>query len=237
MLTVDIIKNILEVMKPLIRITSIDDISVNEWRINTCKTYWLRECREIEIDGSLYMVGEVIHDESFIITPIDGAIKPVVTSFTIYAPAFNFGTRAKTNNDRNGEGNLDDEKGFDAITPFGFLLSRISENEPNDDDNPILRDATIKIFFCEKFDLFDDTTNKNLLETVLKQLHSMADYFIKVINEDEVSFNKPENIRRTQYEEFSDVNGDGFYLDDSLASVEIELTLPILKSYTCSSCQ
>lgn len=235
MLTVDIVRDIIENMKPLVRASSIEDVVVDEqWKLNICQTYWLRECREIEIDGSRYIIDEVKHNEYIIISPLDGALKPTILKFTMYAPAFYFGTRKKVNEDRTSDGNADFEDGFDSITPFGFLLSRIAENEPNTNDTSIDREASIRLFFLEKYDLQGDTTNNNILEVVIRQLHSMADYFIAYVNEREDLFNMPENIRRTQYEAFSEIGlNNEWFLDDSLAAVELDLTLPILKTLGC----
>lgn len=235
MLTVDIIRDIIESMKPLVRVSSIEDVVVDEqWKLNICQTYWLRELREIEIDGSAYIIDEVKHNEYIIISPLDGALKPTILKFTMYAPSFYFGTHKKVNQDRTTDGNLDNENGFDAITPFAMLLSRIAENEPNTDDTSIDREADIRLFFLEKYDIQDDTTNDNLLEVVIRQLHSMADYFIAYVNGREDLFNMPENISRRTYEAFSEIGlNNAWYLDDSLAAVELDLTLPILKTLGC----
>lgn len=237
MLTVEIVEDIINSMTPLFNIKEIEDVTVTKWKLTTCKTYWLRAYREIEIDGSLYFIDEVVHNEYIVISPLDGALKPTVQSFNIYAPSFYFGTRNKVNTDRISDGNLDDEKGFDAITPFAFLLSRISEVDLNDDENPVKRNANIKIFFLEKYNLEDDTHNRNLFDSVIKQLHSMADYFIKTISDNEAKFNEPENIERRQYEAFSPDNTNSeWYFDSSLAGVELNLTIPIL-DIGCDTCK
>ena len=226
--TIDVIKSLVSQMTPTFNIQNKTVIDAETFKLENCKTFWLTECFKFKIDGNDYVVDELKFNEYII---IKGTVEPIVTSFELEAPHFDYGTHRTVNTERSIEENQQS-----LITPFVYLMELMREVENTDDDSPIERVSDLRIFFLDNHDEDGDSLRDTVQEKVVKPMHSMADVFRDLILQQENNFDNPKSWPRYTWFKFGtpEVWGNKQCIfDEHLSGVELRFSLPILDMLGC----
>ena len=192
-----------------------------------CKTYWLETQETITINSVDYSIIEVVKDTSVTITSISA---PLLNTFTIDAPNFYSGTIIQTNLELS-----QDSKDVSARTPMAYLFRDI-EDTFLPLDSVIERETPIRLFFLDD-ENFADMSSESNSDEVLEPMRQMAYYFVNEILEKNKKIGKLDaNYSIRDYSKFGVENASGYtenIFNDQLSGVELSITIPILRDYTC----
>jgi hypothetical protein len=225
-----------KIVKDLVESMSIVlDGGSNQWVDNgndtftllLCKTYWLDTVESIDISATIYTVEEVVNDVSI---TINATSTPVNNVITIPNPFFYSGTIVQTNEEL-----AQDDKNVGDRTPMAYLFRDINDTflPP---DSAIERETPIRLFFLNE-ENFEDFTSEVNSEEVLEPMRQMAYYFVEHVLERSKLIGKiDEDYSIRDYSKFGTENASGYtnnIFNDKYSGVELNITLPIKKDYTC----
>lgn len=189
--------------------------------LTTNNTYHLRPKNEVTINSIVYKIQSIVIDTSITVT---GASLPSVSSFSIPAPKYYYGTVIDTTNVLTGvvKANL--------ITPMVYCYEPIKDRFFTG-DTPIDRESELKLFFLEQGD-FETWKTDDFLNMAIKQMRSLAYRFIDEVCQDSKIVNKPEDfdlINRAKMKlKNTDKAGSNLF-NHTLSGVEMSVILSILR--------
>jgi len=221
---IDIIETVVSQMTPFVSVSSIE-ASGDNWKLNTCDTYWITVNSEIIIDEVSFTVLDIVQNSYIVIA---SETEPTVTEFQLEAPEFWHSASRKVSNERSM---INDKR-----KPFVYLpIPRVSEDNTIGSD--LAYDAEIRPIFLTNFDPQKDTIALQQTQ-IIKPLNAMADFFIYLIKEDTANFDDFETVDRREWMNFGEETvwgNDKKIFKENLSGVELSsFTLPVLINESCS---
>ncbi len=213
-------------MSPVVEIDAITQVGDN-WRIDTCNTYWLRKKKVITITGVDFTIEDFVINESI---TVSGPSIPVGTWFQITAPEFRHGSRRKVNAER-------DEQ-TDVTNEFVYLpIPIVRENRQYDSE--VVYTAQVKpICICDFDEQYD--TIEDQQRDIIEPMNAMTDMLLRVIDENDDKFSQDEEeiaeVERYEWMNFGDETiwgKDKLIFDGNLSGVEARFTLYVLPDGAC----
>jgi len=222
---IEIIEEVVSKMTPFITVSSITANGDN-WRLNTCNTYWITVDSQIIIDEVSYTVIDLVQN-SYI--EIESTTEPTVTEFQLEAPEFWHSSSRKVSNERSNK------EGGDVRKPFVYLpVPRITEDKAVDSDKAY--DADIRPIFLTNFDTRRDTIELQQTQ-IIEPLNAMANFFLYLIKEDIANFDDFDSVDRREWMNFGNETvwgNDKKIFKENLSGVELSsFTLPVLINESC----
>jgi len=222
---IEIIEEVVSKMTPFITVSSITANGDN-WRLNTCNTYWITVDSQIIIDEVSYTVIDLVQN-SYI--EIESTTEPTVTEFQLEAPEFWHSSSRKVSNERSNK------EGGDVRKPFVYLpVPRITEDKAVDSDKAY--DADIRPIFLTNFNPQRDTIELQQTQ-IIEPLNAMANFFLYLIKEDIANFDDFDSVDRREWMNFGNETvwgNDKKIFKENLSGVELfSFSLPVLINENC----
>lgn len=213
-------------MCPIVEIDAIV-VDGDNWRIDTCNTYWLRKRKVITITGVEYTIVSFVINESI---TVSGPSIPTGTWFQITAPEFCHGSRRKVNEER-------DEQ-IDVTSEFVYLpIPLVRENRQYDSE--VVYTAQVKPICIADYDEEYDTIEDQQRD-VIEPMNAMVDVLLQVIDDNEDKFSQDEediaDVERYEWMNFGDPTiwgKDKLIFEGRLSGVEARFDLNVLPDGVC----
>ena len=224
----DIVKLAINEMDNTICINDSSEVSTGIWKIEACNTLWAMVGDKITVDTDTWTVTEVVMNKYIIVSGVTIAIPSTIE---LKVPFYFHGTVRATNSELNMT-RISSEK-----FPMVYCLEVFREVFNGSVEDTIERESSLRLLFLTENNFKDWITDDHYIN-VICPLRSMLDSFINGVN-DNVGFGKIETyttINHVNFGTFLDNNGHlKNIFDDNLSGIELEVTIPILKSLDCSS--
>jgi len=227
--TVDIVESLVSQLDFTFIIDSCTDNLDGTYTLATCNTYQLQTLPNcpISIDGSSYVITEVVNNQSI---TIKGTSKPIVTEFAIPKPFYFHGTAIKTNIELS---KIDTFNKFPMVYLLEVLQDRFfARDEVNE------RETDLRLFFLAPSKFGEWTTDDHYKGAILP-MRNLAYQFIKVLNDSKLINNFAEYtlINRVNFGVYvTDKGNESRIFNDDLSGVEMRITLPIKRNLNCNNC-
>lgn len=225
--TIDIIKDLVTNLDLKLNVTSVEIVD-STYKIYTCNTYYLAPQSKVTINAVVYTVVSLVNNEYLIVT---GASLPIKGVYNLTAPFFTHGTVKQANEE------LSMESDMFKKTPMVFLKRPFSEifyNGQQSDD----RNVDLTLYFLTQAD-FEHWQIDSFDENAIKPMYNLMNAFIEMLNKNK-QINKAlindyrieEKIKFSVY--VNDKGHEKSYFNDTLSGVQLNISLPIRKNYTCT---
>lgn len=225
--TIDIIKDLVTNLDLKLNVTSVETVG-STYKLFTCNTYYLAPQSKVTINAVVYTVVSLVNNEYLIVS---GASLPIKGIYNLTNPYFTHGTVKQANEE------LSMESDMFKKTPMVFLKRPFSEifyNGQQSDD----RNADLTLYFLTQAD-FDHWQIDSFDENAIKPMYNLMTAFIEMINKNK-QINKAlindyrieEKIKFSVY--VNDKGHEKSYFNDTLSGIQLNISLPIRKNYTCT---
>src|SRR5574343_225482 len=222
-IVIPVIESLLSQMTPVVAITLIE-VSGTNWKVHSCDTYWTMRDMTVSLGGEDFTVVSVVQD-SYII--VSGLALPVCASYQMPAPQFWHGSHRKVNSEMSEES--------DAGQAVVYLpVPRVRET--NDPEEEVVYTASIIPIFLYTYDQQRDTIELQQDE-VIEPLNAMADFFLWLIEDNDGSYNTPEDVDRREWMNFGDETvwgKDKLIFNRNYSGVELQFDLEVLPDGVCA---
>lgn len=216
------VSSIVSQMTPVVTITA-NVADGSNWRLSTCNTYWITTGMILTIGGESFRVESFVED-SYIV--VSGDAQPVGTWFQLSAPEFWHGTHRKVDAERK---NKQDVRNWIVYLPIPDVL------ELGDEDSEYSYEANIRPLFLTGYDQrYDNIAQQQSL--YINPANKMADYYLDVLEDNNNSFEYPEDITRKEWPNFGDPTiwgNDKLIFNQRLSGVELRHRLQVFYGVEC----
>jgi len=222
--TVDIVRDLVALLRPKIVIDSIVDNANGTYTIYTCNTKHVNTGLTFSVDDVLYTVQSFVKDESIIVTGESIITGP---SFLLDVPKFWHGSILETNKNLTGIAHMDEK------VPMVYLR-RPYRDSFKAKDSSIERESDVTIYFLTE-DLFHkyDIDQRDI--ECIYPMRSLCYEFIELLRKNS-QIAVIGNYDIENKEKFGVVNSKGsekVLFDTPLSGCELSITIPITKNYKC----
>lgn len=200
-------------------------------KYEVCCTGHMHPCSYVTINGTSYMVKDVVVDQYFTVTgDLTALIDPVII---LSRPFYFHGTYTQTNAEVSRISHGNDKY------PMIYLNEPISENFNCDDSSSIEREVSIRIFLMDITNYNDWKTDEHHLYAVTPMRHLAEDFVSKLKNsklvyDDSVSYRLNSHVKIGEY--VRDIPALKSLLNDKLSGVELTLNFSMYKDFSCYIC-
>lgn len=217
-LTVNILEKFIVRLEMKGKIIAIQRAS-DSTKILVDKTYHARKEMQLDVDGVIYEILDVVFNESI---TVKGVVKSAV-NYIVPVPKYFHGTPIMTNAHINGAAEGDK-------LPMIYLYEIIKERDKREESN-IVRESDLRLFFLDNADFSDWDTDEHYSKRLLG-LNSLVDFFIKKARKNTCEF----YLFKTDFTRINHVNWGMFVnnqghkkrlFDEELTGVELSFTLPL----------
>jgi hypothetical protein len=225
--TIDIIKDLVTNLDLKLNVTSVVTVGTT-YKLFTCNTYYLAPQSKVTINAVVYTVVSIVNNEYIIVS---GASLPSKGVYSLPAPYFTHGTVKQANEE------LSMESDMFKKTPMVFLRRPFSEvfyNGQQSDE----RNVDLTLYFLTQAD-FEHWQIDSFDANAIKPMYNLMNAFINMLNNNKY-INKA-NISEFRIEEkikfgiyVNDKGYENSIFNDTLSGVQLSLSLPIRKNYTCT---
>jgi hypothetical protein len=220
---IPVFESLVSQMTPVITIDLIEASGTN-WKLWSCDTYWTMRDMTITIGGEDFTVLSVSQNEYVIVS---GTATPIGASYQLSAPAFWHGSHRKVNAEM-----MEEPTPGDAVVYLP--LPRVREtNNPEED---IVYTASVRPLFLYTYDQRRDTIDIQQDE-VIEPLNAMADFFLRLIDQNDGYYNTPEDVERREWMNFGNEavwGNDQLIFNRDFSGVELGFDLEVLPDGACA---
>lgn len=201
------------------------DIGADMYRIDTCSTFHVTDCRTVTIGGIDYAVESWINNQSFV---IEANPAPVGDTFNIAPPFFYVGTPDRMNSEKQQRSELNN-------LPFVWLYQTYDEDVVDEVDSLIDYYVTVRMFFLDTFNVADNLIDDNITK-VVTPMRNLAEAYRKKLDRSK-DIGKLERVSFTPHIDFGVFIKDRGHLqsifDGNYAGTELSVRIPVLKAAEC----
>lgn len=223
--TVDIVEDLVSRLNMPLKITEVVDNLDGTYKLETCNTYYLQAGFDVFLGLVTYQVVSVDINE---LVTVKGLSAPLIGSYSLPTPYFFHGSILQTNTE------LSQVPDVFSKTPMVYLKRTFHETFYGK-EAALDRESNLTLFFLTQADFEAWRTDDHDLHAI-KPMRNMAYAFLEMLHKDNQvgtleSFDLIDRIKFGVV--VSDKGTVSSYWNDKLSGVELSISLPINKNYTC----
>lgn len=228
--TPTIIGELISGFNPSTTINAIVDNLDGTFTITVCNTLNIREKLTFKIGATDYEAKSV--DTELCTITYESASAPLSSNLVYGSPMFYFhGTPMATGNELS-KINESSEK-----TPMAYLLEIVTDIKDNDPESLIDRNSDVSLFFLDEANFGDWDTDQHYSNAIVPMMN-YAELFVKYLDSTS-GIGKIDSYQLTYHAKFGlNIRTNSGHIQnlfpEKLSGVQLRVTLPILRSLTCS---
>ena len=225
----DIIKTVVDQITPNFVIDSVVTNADGTFTLTSCDTYYLTECKKIEIAGKKYEITDFIQDESITIKAIDGGDPTGETDFDLYLPFYIHGSPLMTNNELS---NI--QFGADK-TPTVYLYETLREKHfEKQSASPVSLESDVVIYFLD-YSKWSEWKAEKHHDSVIEPMKALVGLFVDEINRQRNNFAQVDDFEIIERANFGALTKEGVLksqFNDMFSGAELRISIQH-KQFNC----